>query len=212
MRRTCSSSEEAVAAAADTAGASSNVESCSYSSSKVVVVVIDNALSVVQRVSATRWGVVGSSKGMVTCVRTNLYDAGKTFNACGTFQREENGADEEGGGSTTEDETPDPQVETEAAEDNETASLLVPRTRRCCGCGCIAAKDFGGGGKGLVVEAGRRLPFSAVPVDDVDESVSPCCPVLEGPTITERYTGASSSILLVVAVTVPTAAAGFFAS
>lgn len=143
VRLTCSSSEEEDAVAADNAGASSNVESCSYSSSRVVVVVIDNALSVVQSVSATRWGVVGS-KGRDTFVRTNLYDEGKTFNACGTFQREVDEVREEGGGSTIEEDTPDPQVETEAAEDNETASLLVPRTRRCW-CGFIAANDFGGG-------------------------------------------------------------------
>jgi len=189
----CSSSEEeAAATAAVTAGASSNVASCSYSSSNVVVVVIDNALRVVQSVSATRWGVVGSSKGRDTCVRTNVYDAGTLVNVGGTVQRDEKGADDAGGGSTTDDETPEPQVDTEAADDNETASLLVPRTRRWCGCGGIAAKEFGGGGgKGL-----RR----------------PCGPVLEGPTITERYAGASSSILFVVAVvTVPAAAACFFA-
>jgi len=211
----CSSSEEEAAtaaaanAAAATAGASSNVASCSYSSSNVVVVVIDNALRVVQSVSATRWGVVGSSKGRDTCVRTNVYDVGTLVNVGGTFQRDEKGADDAGGGSTTDDETPEPQVDTEAADDNETASLLVPRTRRCW-CGCIAAKDFGGGGK-EIVEEGRGLPFSAVPVDDVDDSRSPWCPALEGPTITERYAGASSSILVVVAGTVPTAAACCFA-
>ena len=211
VRRTCSSSEEEEEAAAVTAGASSNVASCSYSSSNVVVVVIDNALRVVQSVSATRWGVVGSSsKGRDTCVRTNVYDAGTLVNVGGTFQRDETGADDAGGGSTTDDETPEPQVDTEAADDNETASLLVPRTRRWCGGGGIAAKEFGGGGNGRV-EAGRGLLFSAVPVDDVDESRRPCGPVLEDPTITERYAGASSSILFVVAVTVPTAAACFFA-